>query len=471
MVNDGQTLVDTSVIDRSHAEVVNEECAVHDGRYRLLQPLGSGGMGNVYLAEDRRLARQVAIKTIRPELSANQEVRARIKRECRLHAAIGAHPHIVTLFDTFEENSHIYLVMEYCAGSTLAGRLAASNKGSGLSVQAVLDIVRQLLLALETIHGAGIVHRDIKTANILLSQRDEGSFLAKLTDFGIARAALEDDTVTRLTALDAQGPGTPLYMAPERIDPQSFGPIGPASDVYAVGVILYELLLGQPPFKGTLTEIFSGHLVQPPALDALPGDLPPQMQTILQTALAKQVGNRFSGAREFLEAVEPVRAALMLQGPLVAPVAPAAESSTEARTVLAHVAAEADLGATQLHPRGAQKHTPGASHQHLWRWAGGGTAVVILVCLFFLVLRETGANISRPQPIAPEAVVAITSLPPEKTLPTQESQSSPPAVSALETLESVRQPKRIDASTLPSRTGGAGSGEWQVVENHSRKIR
>ena len=145
-------------------------------------------MGAVYLADDLHEGRQAAIKTIRPELADNAEVIVRIRRECRMHASVVAHPNIVALRDTVEENGRLYLILEYCPGETLARRLA---RGTPLSLGQGLDIICQLLGALAAIHSHDIVHRDIKTANIILQPQAGGPVLAKLTDFGIAHAEEE----------------------------------------------------------------------------------------------------------------------------------------------------------------------------------------------------------------------------------------------------------------------------------------
>lgn len=468
MVNDGRTLVDPAVIDAPPPVPAADEGTLIAGRYRLLRPLGSGGMGTVYLAEDRMLARQVAIKTIRPELSASQEVRARIKRECRLHAAIGVHPHIVTLYDSIEEHGHLSLVMEYFAGETLAARLADQSTRPAMAPVVALDIVRQLLRALSAIHEAGIVHRDIKTANILLQPQEDGSILAKLTDFGIARTAVEDTDLTRLTALDGQGPGTPAYMAPERIDSQSFGAIGPASDLYAVGVILYELFTGRPPFTGTMTEIFSGHLVQSPGLERLSAALPDQCHTLLQTALAKQVEDRFASAGAFLGAVEEVAALLVPVQPLlpepVAEIAPAAE-----RTLLALPRHGSDRGQkTLLHPRLVRRAAARRAASQRWWWGGGLAAVVALL----LLLVWLGHRSQHPaQPGHPSETVAKTAVV-EPLNPPREEPTAVSAGTALQTVENVRVQKRFESPAVTERAVAApAAADWQVVENHSRKLR
>lgn len=466
MVNDGRTLVDPAVVAAPPPVQGNDEGTLIAGRYRLLRPLGSGGMGTVYLAEDRLLARQVAIKTIRPELSANEEVRARIKRECRHHAAIGVHPHIVTLYDSIEEHGHLSLVMEYFAGETLAARLAAQAASSGIAPLVAVDIVRQVLRALEAIHGAGIVHRDIKTANILLQHGVDGGVLAKLTDFGIARTALEDEALTRLTALDGQGPGTPAYMAPERIDPQRFGAMGPASDLYAVGVILFELLTGHPPFTGTMTEIFSGHLMQPPDWERLPATLPEQCRLLLHTALAKQAEERFASATALLIAVEELAALLpQTQPSLPAPVeqiAPAAE-----RTLLAAPPQETGAGQTLFHPRLVRRAASRRVAAQRWWW-GGGIAAVVAVLVLLLVWsshrpRKLAATGTAPATVAASAPPAQVAAPQEQPLP-------PNTPSALETVENVRQQKSVEAAAVADRSAPAAAA-WQVVEDHSRKLR
>lgn len=469
MMNDLQTLVDAGATGPPPV-AVGDASGLIAGRYRVLRPLGEGGMGNVYLAEDLQLARQAAIKTIRPELSGNEEVCARIRRECRIHAAIGVHPHIVALYDRVEENGNLYLVMEYFAGETLAARLAAAG-ASGLPTAAALDIVRQVLRALMCIHDQGIVHRDIKTANILLQRQADDRWLAKLTDFGIARAALESDAATRLTSLGTHGPGTPAYMAPERIDPQTFGEVGPASDLYAVGVILFELLTGQPPFKGSMTEIFSGHLVQRPALEELPGDLPIRVQSALQTALSKQPAERFPDAETFLASL----AAIDDQQGLLPEAVPPPSAPVPEPTLLAGEPGAplvAAPGTTILHPAfGRSRGRRPRTLQRL-QWAYGAVILAFVLCAALLVGRfsgpvpavpvaanETGA----PAAAGQQTAVGVAGAPAE--------QAAAKPVSALATVETARREKRVEAMAVAGPDTASPAGEWQVIEDRSRKIR
>ena len=275
-----------------------------DPRFNMIRCLGSGGMGDVHLAEDSKLRRMVAIKTIRADLCKNDEICKRIERECLLHAKIGSHPHIVTLFDRIEHGNQINLVMEYVEGETLQDLLTkGASGGRRLSWKDGINIAVQTLEALGRIHAHGIVHRDIKPSNIIVTRDDAGAYCAKLMDFGIARMQADDEQSTMLTKDGAGSPGTPTYMAPEQIDPKTFGPVSSATDVYAMGIMLYQILSGSPPFVGSITEVFNGHVNrQPPAID-FHGDttVPPEIKDILDCALAKKPSQRFPSVKVFRE--------------------------------------------------------------------------------------------------------------------------------------------------------------------------
>ena len=327
--------------DSDKTVVVGEATvASPDPRFKMIRCLGSGGMGDVHLAEDSKLRRMVAIKTIRADLCKDAEICKRIERECLLHAKIGSHPHIVTLFDRIEHGSQINLVMEYVEGETLQDLLVkGASGGRRLSWKEGINIALQTLEALGRIHAHGIVHRDIKPSNIIVTRDDSGAYCAKLMDFGIARMQSDDEQSTMLTKDGAGGPGTPTYMAPEQIDPKTFGPVSFATDVYAMGVMLYQILSGRPPFVGSLTEVFNGHLNrQPPAID-FQGDttVPAEIKELLECALAKKPSQRFPSVKVFRE--ELLRVA---QGTLAR--APGGGGEDTNRTMLASSASAAVAG-------------------------------------------------------------------------------------------------------------------------------
>ncbi len=268
-------------------------------RYHLKKRIGKGGMGDVYLAEDIQLTREVAIKTIRPELLNNEDVKKRIERECKMHAAVGIHPHVVGLYDKITHDDNIYLIMEYVDGETLTEFIASAKKERHeISTGLIVNIILQVLDALSCIHNHNIIHRDIKPSNIIIGNLKSDQPNAKLMDFGIAREVLEDDDVTKLTMLDAGGPGTPAYMSPERIDSKTYGDICPATDLYSVGIILYELFRLEPPFSGTMTEVFSGHLARAPDFGEL-SSLPETLRVVLSKALEKKTTVRYEDAQHF----------------------------------------------------------------------------------------------------------------------------------------------------------------------------
>ena len=251
------------------------------GHYHLQRLLGRGAFAEVYLAQHRYLEVPAAIKVL--HVSMDQEAQQQFQREARTLARL-QHPHIVRVFDFGIEDQTPYLVLEYVQGGTLRTR---HPKGSRLSLEQVTSYVKQIAPALDYAHQQQVIHRDIKPENLLLSATDE----VLLSDFGIA-------VVQRtLSSLQTQPPaGTPLYMAPEQIQ----GHPSAASDQYALGVLVYEWLVGEPPFRGSLFEVYSQHLHQsPPSLrERLPG-LPPAVEDAVFGALAKDPTARFVDVQDF----------------------------------------------------------------------------------------------------------------------------------------------------------------------------
>ena len=274
-------------------------------RFEITEKLVEGGMGNVYLAQDKQLPRKVAIKEVRKEFLENEDVYKRIERESQLHAKIGSHQNIVTLYDVVQSDQGIYLILEHVVGQTLAEIVEGNLKnGVRLSESVVVDVVQQLLKALKRIHLQNVVHRDLKPDNLLIARDDSDKWQVKLMDFGIAKASSVDDKITKLTQVGSGGPGTPSYMAPEQIDPATFGDISQATDLYAVGIIFYELMAGVPPFSGTLTEVYGGHLMRDVADLTSTTKMTTQWREIICKALEKNQDKRFRAADEFAEAIE-----------------------------------------------------------------------------------------------------------------------------------------------------------------------
>src|SRR6201993_3407756 len=204
-----------------------------DGRYRVISRVGSGGMADVYLAQDQLLGREVAVKVLHQHFAEDQEFVERFKREASSAAAL-SHPNIVGIFGRGEWNGTYYIAMEYVAGRSL--KVIVREQGP-LAPAAAIDIVVQILRAARFAHRRGVIHRDLKPHNVIID--DEGR--ARVTDFGIARAGASDMTLTGSIM------GTAQYLSPEQA--QGY-PVSAASDLYSVGVILYELLTGAVPFEG-----------------------------------------------------------------------------------------------------------------------------------------------------------------------------------------------------------------------------
>ena len=262
------------------------------GRYRIERDLGAGGMALVYLAHDVRHDRRVAIKVLRPELSAILGAE-RFVAEIRTTANL-QHPHILSLFESGEAAGLVYYVMPYIEGESLRDRL---NREKQLPVDAAIRIAREIADALQYAHERGIVHRDIKPENILL----HGGH-AVVADFGIALAASRSEGSTRMTET-GMSLGTPQYMSPE----QAMGEreITPRADIYALGCVLYEMLSGDPPFMGSSAQAIVARVLteEPRSLAQQRKTIPLHVDSTVQTALSKLPADRFATAREFGEAL------------------------------------------------------------------------------------------------------------------------------------------------------------------------
>ena len=220
-------------------------------RYRIERELGRGGMATVYLAEDLKHRRWVALKLLSPEVGAAIGSE-RFRREIEIAARL-SHPHIVALHDSGVAADRLFYVMPYIEGESLRARL---DRDGRLPVEEALRLAREIASALGYAHRRGLVHRDIKPANVLLSDG-----IALVADFGVARATGRDET----PALTSVGTtlGTPAYMAPEQI--AASPDLDSRADIYSLGCLLYELLTGQPPFRGTFQALVHQHLsVAPP---------------------------------------------------------------------------------------------------------------------------------------------------------------------------------------------------------------
>jgi serine/threonine protein kinase len=257
------------------------------GKYRVLQPLGQGGMARVYRAYHPQLDRYVAIKVLRQDVAGEAEMVARFKREAKAVAAL-RHPHIVQVFDFDTQDDLCYMVMELVEGDSLKSRLTDHRtRGSRLSGGEAVRIVLDALDGLEYAHQAGIVHRDIKPANILLTR--EGA--AVLSDFGIAQVA----GGTHYTSSGVMM-GTLQYMAPE----QGLARGDARSDIYSMGIVLYEMLVGEPPFDAdTPLAILLKHMNDPlPIPREKNPEIPEPLERVLLKTLAKQPEDRYASAKE-----------------------------------------------------------------------------------------------------------------------------------------------------------------------------
>ena len=257
------------------------------GRYQIKRQLGQGGMGAVYLAHDQQLDRDVALKIPFFDKNDGPEVIQRFYREARAMAAL-QHANLCPVFDVGEINGVHFLAMAYIAGRPLNDYL---KKGKPLTSRQVAGLIRKLALALQEAHGADIIHRDLKPANIMIDKRKEPIVM----DFGLARR--DTDAEAALTHTGTMM-GTPSYMAPELIRGIK-DQIGAPADIFALGVMLYEMSCGRKPFEGSLAAVLSQILTEEPTpLEEVQPDIPPELSRICAKAMSKAVDMRYASAGE-----------------------------------------------------------------------------------------------------------------------------------------------------------------------------
>ncbi|MFG3056335.1 protein kinase [Kitasatospora sp. NPDC048239] len=424
--------------------------SVLGGRYTLTERIGGGGMGAVWRADDSVLARQVAVKILHPGLSGDGTFARRFRREAQLLAAL-KHPGIVDVHDYGEseddsEEQVAYIVMELVEGRPLNTVLTEDGP---MPAERALGLLATALDALHAAHRQDIVHRDLKPSNLML--RADGR--VTVTDFGIARALAS----SRLTASHAVI-GTALYMAPEQAEGKA---TTPASDLYSIGVVCYELLTGETPFTGeSVLEVALKHLREP--APGLPEPHPQAVRDFVATALAKSPEERFADAAQMAAAA---RAAIG-EGPVVGPRPAAPPAAAQVAPAAAPVAAEAGKAATPAPVPAVAQTVPGRRRRRILIpvivpvifTVGAGTAVLIEKAPF-----RSEAKAVDPQP-APSATMTAGAGTPQPATPSAAGTSATAAATPTPTAAPTAPPGgTLPPTTQPSTPGAAaGTGNQPV---------
>jgi serine/threonine-protein kinase len=323
-----------------------------DGRYRVLRRIGAGGMADVWLAEDEHLQREVALKVLHRHFAQDREFVARFQREAEAAAAL-QHPNIVSVYDRGEIDGVNYIAMQYVQGQTLKQLIER-----GLAPEQAVALVRQVLEAARAAHRQGIVHRDLKPQNVIV----DGEGKALVTDFGIARAGVSEITQTGSVM------GTPHYLSPEQAQGYE---VTTVSDLYSIGVILYEALTGRVPFEGESAVAVAMKQVSqtPQRPSSVNPRVSPALDAVVMRALAKEPGERFQNADAFIAALEQA-----LREPGV-------DGGTAAFAALPPVVAEEGLAEEEK------------ESNRKWLWIGLAIAAIVGVLIGLLLTRDTSTNV------------------------------------------------------------------------------
>jgi serine/threonine-protein kinase len=403
---------------------------VLSGRYLIERLIGEGGMGAVYQAQHTHMRKRLAVKVLHPEMSRMTEVVARFEREAMAAAHI-EHPNVAAATDFGKlEDGSFFLVLEYVEGSSLRDAIAAAR----LELGRALHITRQIASALGRAHALGIVHRDLKPENVMLVSREGDGDFVKVLDFGIAKVPVGaiGESKQPGQALTQLGMvyGTPEYMAPEQALGQD---VDPRADLYALGVITFEMLTGNRPFEHESKVTLLGMHVTaaiPKMRERVPeANIPVEVDAIVTRLLAKESTARFADARELIDAIDGVSTQLAAAGRIAEPLAPMSMGSP--RPSLADSNASGPRSALALQPTGlaqpahvSQPGLPSLVGQSMGyvlkgapAWltprrmivAGGGVGLVVILLVVLLV---TGGSHGGTAPVASGSGSAIVTVPP-----------------------------------------------------------
>jgi eukaryotic-like serine/threonine-protein kinase len=360
-----------------------------DGRYRVDAPLGVGGMGAVYRATHLRLGRQVAIKILLEQYGTQASFLVRFEREAKALASLG-HPNIVSITDYGVADELPYLVMELLEGETLSARLRRAPFPPGQ----VLEFATQILRALSFVHERGLVHRDLKPGNVFLQRLPGGGETLKLLDFGLAKHTHADPSWVEQSLTNAgEIVGTPSYISPEQVACES---ADARTDVYSMGVMLFEMLSGRLPFEGRPADQLKMHLVAPiPTLSKVcpKTRVSPELEAFIQRAMAKQREDRFQDAAEMLSALEALEQPWLWA------------DNNEPTSGIALSNAMLSPVPIEIDSKGGSRRSPSRGSQHAGRgWFVGG-ALCLASAAFALALFTKDA----PQRSSPRSAEATPS--------------------------------------------------------------
>ncbi|HXN32298.1 MAG TPA: serine/threonine-protein kinase [Polyangiaceae bacterium] len=412
------------------------------GKYRLIRLLGEGGMGVVFEAAHVRLRRSVAIKFLRPDAMRSPDAVERFEREARASGRMRG-PHVVHVIDVdTQQRGRPYMVMDLLRGRDLEAELRA--KGS-LPIAEAIDWVLQACAAVAEAHAAGIVHRDLKPSNLFLSD-EAGARVVKVLDFGVSKSAFGAERAVTSAAVTV---GTPLYMSPEQV--RSSKDVDQRTDVWSLGVILYELIAGTPPFFGNTTAAIAAIVADAtPSLRAVRAEVPEALDRAIMTALAKAPENRFPSTEALGAALMPFASAEAMVGPFSLRPSRRAFEIAAATMALAPSGPRASDALDLLNLPTARTTAGARRDRSRWEWlrtVAGSAAIGV-----GLAIAATVAIGSPPRRAARTARASATQRVPERSMGPHVAVGSRPRPPCSANVASSAQPDCLN----PSGSSGGG---------------